>query len=73
MTQASLRDQLKRNKTVRGRRWIVKRDLNRDIKEVKMIYNPDEYEQFSASKPMVGDKALLEILEKNYEDKKIKA
>ena len=73
MTQARLIDQLKRNTTVRGRRWVVKRDPNNNIKEVKMIYNPEEYERFESSKPMLGDKALLEILEKNYEDKKIKA
>jgi len=63
----SLREQLKRNKTVRGRRWVVKRNvLGGEIIEVKMIFKPEEYKDLRGSKPMVGDKKLLEILEKEF-------
>tara|TARA_R100000655_G_C2963976_1_gene189340 strand:- start:336 stop:548 length:213 start_codon:yes stop_codon:yes gene_type:complete len=66
----SLRTQLKNNKTVRGRRWTVRRDSEGNLTEVKMIYNPHEYEKYKSAKPMIGDKALLQILEKEYEKKK---
>ena len=63
----SLREQLKRNKTVRNRRWVVKRNvLGGEIIEVKMIFRPEEYKDLRGSKPMVGDKKLLEILEKEF-------
>jgi hypothetical protein len=66
----SLRTQLRNSKTVRGRRWIVKRNTDQTIKEVKMIFKPEEYIKLKASKTMYGDKALLKILEENYEKKK---
>jgi len=66
----SLRTTLRNNKTVRGRRWIVKRNTDQTIREVKMIFKPEEYIKLKASKTMYGDKALLKILEENYEKKK---
>ena len=63
---SSLREQLKRNKTVRGRRWVVKRDNDQNIIEVKMIYNPDEYITYKKAKPMMGDMHLLKILEREH-------
>ena len=66
----TLRESLKKNKTVRGRRWIVKKDKNNLISEVKMIFEPQEYILSKNSKPMYGDKDLLKILEKEYEKKK---
>tara|TARA_R100001463_G_scaffold28244_1_gene64733 strand:+ start:988 stop:1200 length:213 start_codon:yes stop_codon:yes gene_type:complete len=66
----SLRTQLRNSKTVRGRRWIVKRNTDQTIREVKMIFKPEEYIKLKASKTMYGDKALLKILEENYEKKK---
>jgi len=65
----SLREQLRRNKTVRGRRWTVKRDSEGALVGVKMIYNPDEYITYSTAKPMVGDKDLLKILDKEFINK----
>ena len=65
----SLRTQLKSNKTVRGRRWTVRRDDKGNLTEVKMIYCPDEYEKHKDAKPMIGDKALSKILDKEYEKK----
>tara|TARA_R110002020_G_scaffold341832_2_gene556395 strand:- start:71 stop:283 length:213 start_codon:yes stop_codon:yes gene_type:complete len=66
----SLRLQLKKNKTVRGRRWTIKKDKNQIITHVKMIFKPEEYSQYKNAKEMYGDKALLEILENDYEKKK---
>ena len=65
----SLREQLKRTKTVRGRRWTIRRDKSENLTEIKMIYNPQEYEQYKNTRKMYGDKALLKILEKEYEKK----
>ena len=67
----SLRDTLKRNKTVRGRRWTIRRNSKGELTEIKMIYNPKEYEKYSSSRKMYGDKALLTILEKEYNNQKI--
>ena len=63
----SLRKAMKRQGTVRGRRWIIKRNPDDTIREVKLIFNPKEYEQMKRSKPMVGDRKLLIELEKEYE------
>tara|TARA_R100001530_G_C4310509_1_gene152899 strand:- start:511 stop:720 length:210 start_codon:yes stop_codon:yes gene_type:complete len=63
----SLRLHLKRAGTARGRRWVVKRDLEDNIREVKMIFNPEEYEQIKNSRPMYGDRALIKILDDEKE------
>ena len=63
----SLRTTLKKNKTVRGRRWTIRKNDDNRVTEVKMIFKPEEYVTYSNSRIMYGDKALLEILEKNYE------
>ena len=63
----SLRIHLKREGTKRGRRWIVKRDKDENIKEVKMIYNPEEYEKRKNSRPMCGDRVLIKILDDEKE------
>ena len=66
----SLRESLKKNKTVRGRRWVVKRhSLGGAITEVKMIFKPEEYVTLKNAKPMVGDKDLLKILNKEFSTK----
>ncbi len=62
----SLRDQLQKSKTVRGRRWIIRRDKEDKLIEVKMIFDPHLYETFKNSKEMYGDKALLKILNKEF-------
>jgi len=66
----NLRQQLKKSKTVRGRRWTVKKDSDGLLTHVKMIFKPEEYMKYKNAKEMYGDKALLEILENNYEKKK---
>jgi len=63
----SLRTTLKKNKTVRGRRWTIRQDDDGRLTEVKMIFKPEEYEKYSNAREMYGDKALLKILEKDYE------
>jgi hypothetical protein len=65
---SSLRDQLKRNKTVRGRRWTIRRNKENKLTEVKMIFDPHVYKTFKNSKKMYGDKALLKILNKEFKE-----
>ena len=63
----SLREQLKKAKrSMRGRRWTI-REVDNVLTEVKMIFNPHEYENYSSSRKMYTDRQLLKILEKNYE------
>ena len=66
---SNLRIQLQKNKTVRGRRWTIRRDAKGKLTEVKMIYCPDEYIKSTNSKTMYGDKALLKILTKEFNKK----
>tara|TARA_B110000908_G_C10230319_1_gene440223 strand:- start:1025 stop:1261 length:237 start_codon:yes stop_codon:yes gene_type:complete len=66
----TLRQQLKKNKTVRGRRWTVREGKDGFITDVKMIFKPEEYEKFKSARTMYGDKDLLNLLEQNYEKKK---
>ena len=63
----SLRVLLKRQGTIRGRRWTIRKDSNDKLTEVKMIFNPDEYSKYKNTKIMYGDKALLKILENEKE------
>ena len=53
---------LKRNKMHRSNRWIVKwsDDL---IKEVKLIFNPEEYRKMKNAKPLHTQNGLIKILE----------
>ena len=66
----SLRKDLKKQGTIRGRRWTIKRDKNDNIIDVRLIYDPVQYASFKNSKPMLGDRHLLIELEKEYEKKK---
>lgn len=66
----SLRTQLRNSKTIRGRRWTLRKDNKGFITEVKMIFKPEEYIKNKSARIMYGDKALLKLLEKNYEKKK---
>jgi len=61
----TLRQQLKKNKTVRGRRWTIRKDKDGLLSEVKMIFKPEEYVKFKSARTMYGDKDLLNILEKD--------
>ena len=55
---------LKRNKHHYSNRWIVKIDDKTDlIKEVKIIYSPEEYRKSSRSKILNTQEGLIKILE----------
>jgi hypothetical protein len=56
------------------RRWIVKRDKEGLIREVKCIFNPEVYCKQEGAKTMYGDRKLKEILlkDKSQRDEKKK-
>jgi len=56
---------LKRNKMHYSSRWIVKFDDSDLIKEVKLIFNPEEYRTMKNAKPLHTQKGLIKILEKD--------
>jgi len=62
---------LKKQGTVKGRRWTIRRDKDSKLTEVKMIYNPSEYKILKNAKKMYGDKALIEMLEAEREKKRL--
>ena len=66
-----LLNQLRKQGTIRGRRWVIKRDSKNNIEEVKLIYDPQNYATFKKSKPMIGDRKLIEILETEREKKRL--
>ena len=51
------------------RRWIVKRDKQGLLREVKCIFNPKEYSKSENAKTMYGDRKLKEILLKDKEQR----
>tara|TARA_R110001583_G_scaffold91565_2_gene233621 strand:- start:1694 stop:1900 length:207 start_codon:yes stop_codon:yes gene_type:complete len=53
---------LKRNKMHHSSRWIVKYDGDL-IKEVKLIFNPEEYREYKEAKPLKTQEGLIKILE----------
>lgn len=50
---------------VRGRRWFTKVNKNGTIKEIKMVFHPDEYAANNPNRKLYGDRKLLDLLEKN--------
>ena len=55
---------LKRNKMHYSSRWVVKYDKNDDlIREVKLIFNPEEYRKSSKSRTLNTQEGLIKILE----------
>ena len=59
----SLLTQLKREGTVYGRRWTIRRNSEGKLTELKMLFNPKEYETYKTAKEIYGDKAIIKILE----------
>jgi hypothetical protein len=55
---------LKRNKMHYSSRWIIKYDLNDKIREVKLVYNPEEYRQGKRARKLHTQQGLIKILEK---------
>ena len=63
---------LKRNKQHHLCRWIVKyHSENGFVREVKLIFNPEEYRQVENSRPLHTQKGLMKILENDKEKRKI--
>jgi hypothetical protein len=58
---------LKRNKMNRNNRWIVKYDKDNKVREVKLIFNPEEYRKGKKARPLHTQNGLIKILEKNKE------
>jgi hypothetical protein len=58
---------LKRNKHHHSSRWVVKYDDNDLIREVKLIYSPEEYRKSSTSRRLNTQEGLIKILENDKE------
>jgi len=54
---------LKRNKQHYLNRWIVKYDKNDFVREVKLIFNPEEYRKGSKARKLHTQNGLIKILE----------
>tara|TARA_R110000824_G_scaffold287410_1_gene475506 strand:- start:271 stop:483 length:213 start_codon:yes stop_codon:yes gene_type:complete len=54
---------LKRNKMHHSARWIVKYDDNDLIREVKLIYSPEEYRANKRPRTLNTQNGLIKILE----------
>ena len=59
----SLLTQLKRQGTIYGRRWTIRRDSEGKLTELKMLFNPKEYATYKSARKMYGDRAVIKILE----------
>ena len=58
---------LKRTKMHYSNRWIVKYDDNDLIREVKLIFNPEQYRKSSRSRKLNTQEGLIKILENDKE------
>ena len=58
---------LKRNKMHYSSRWIVKYNDDNIIREVKLVYNPDEYRNMKRPRKLHTQKGLIKILENDQE------
>ena len=54
---------LKRNKMHYSERWIVKYDDNDLVREIKLIFNPEEYRAFKKPRTLNTQEGLIKILE----------
>ena len=54
---------LKRTKMHHSERWVVKYDDNDLIREVKLIFNPDEYRKALKPRTLNTQEGLIKILE----------
>ena len=62
---------LKRNKMHYSERWIVKYDDNDLIREVKLIFNPEEYRKLSRPRKLNTQEGLIKILENDKEKRRL--
>ena len=54
---------LKRTKHHHSSRWIVKYDDDNLVREVKLIYSPEEYRKFKRPRTLNTQDGLIKILE----------
>ena len=54
---------LKRTKHHHSCRWVVKYYDSKLVREVKLVYNPDEYRTGKQARPLHTIKGLIKILE----------
>ena len=52
-------------------RWIVKYDNDNLVREVKLIYSPDEYRKCKRPRPLNTQEGLIKILQRKKITKKI--
>jgi|TARA_R100000808_G_C2054903_1_gene88838 hypothetical protein len=62
---------LKRNKLHYSSRWIVKYDDDGLVREVKLIFNPEEYRAFKRPRTLNTQKTLIKILENDKERRRL--
>tara|TARA_R110001592_G_scaffold144342_2_gene367438 strand:+ start:255 stop:461 length:207 start_codon:yes stop_codon:yes gene_type:complete len=58
---------LKRSKMHYSNRWIVKYDSENLVREVKLIYSPEEYRKFKRPRKLNTQEGLIKILENDKE------
>ena len=58
---------LKRNKHHYANRWIVKYDDEGLVREVKLIFNPEEYRKGKRARKLNTKEGLIKILENDRE------
>ena len=46
-------------------RWLVKYDKDNLVREVKLVYNPEEYRTMKNPKPLHTQKGVIKLLEKD--------
>jgi hypothetical protein len=61
----------KRNKLHYSSRWIVKYDDDGLVREVKLIFNPEEYRAFKRPRTLNTQKTLIKILENDKERRRL--
>tara|TARA_R110002096_G_scaffold198802_2_gene382572 strand:- start:250 stop:465 length:216 start_codon:yes stop_codon:yes gene_type:complete len=54
---------IKRNKMHYSSRWIVKYDDNNLVREVKLIFNPEEYRKVKRPRSLNTQDGIIKILE----------
>tara|TARA_R100000995_G_scaffold18009_2_gene7313 strand:- start:4318 stop:4524 length:207 start_codon:yes stop_codon:yes gene_type:complete len=58
---------LKRTNMHHSERWIVKYDDKGLVREVKLVYNPEEYRKGKRSRTLNTQNGLIKILENDKE------
>lgn len=62
---------IKKKKLHHSCRWIVKYDDDNLVREVKLIFNPEEYRKFSTAKPLKTQDGLIKILDNDKQRRSV--